>query len=100
MASYDARRVQEVLSEIEDGVRPVQKSMLPRGVAGFVNMNTRQGVYGEDFQDSFRENTRHHEIAHALGIRDEYQADLYALSKTGKTEYVRGPFYRPPINLN
>lgn len=41
-----------------------------------------------------------HEEAHAQGIINEYKADCYAAYKTGKPEYIRGPFYRQPLNLN
>ncbi|MFH1802338.1 MAG: hypothetical protein ABH864_02695 [archaeon] len=92
--------VQERLSALELRLEPVQNSKLIPGTAGHVNMNTGRGIYGAEFQDPFSTNTQHHEFAHILGIRDEHQADIWALYKTGKPEYVRGPFYKPPINLN
>lgn len=96
--------IQGKLSELEERVRPAARSTLPDGVAGQVDSRTGEGSYGIDFQSPFSENTMHHEMAHALGVADgsprgEYLADIYALWKTGKTDYVRGPFYRPPINL-
>jgi hypothetical protein len=42
----------------------------------------------------------HHESGHALGLIHEDKTDRYAAYKTAKPEFIRGPFYRPPINLN
>ena len=107
--TYHSELVQEKLSEIEKLVVPIPSSTLPKNVSGFVNPGTQsgeglRGFYGADSQSDYSEFVKHHELAHAFGIdgspRGEYLADTYAASRTGNPNLIRGPFYRPPINLN
>ncbi|MBU1050925.1 MAG: hypothetical protein KJ718_00010 [Nanoarchaeota archaeon] len=95
---------QQKLSAIEEKIQPVPKSTLPKNIAGFVRSGTQtgeglRGEYGTDFPSPFTLNTMYHEQGHAFGIKDEHQADLYAAGRTGNPYLIRGPFYRPPINL-
>jgi len=103
---YDRNNLLERLAEREKRVVPVLNSEFPREVLGYFSPSGKRGAYGKDHQQILVEHLKHHEnLAHnILGIdgspHGEHLADSYAAERTGNTDLIRGPFYRPPINLN
>lgn len=97
---YQRNTLLEKLNEVDSKISEISNSSLPSGVSGFYSPSADEGAVGRDLPEPYKTFVRQHEIGHALGLRDEYQTDLYAAARTGHPEFIRGPFYKPPLRNN
>lgn len=96
---YNVQNQQTFFNNIENSVKPTQGSNLP-GADGIAYMHDNHGEFNKDLPEPYRTFVNRHEVAHLLGSIDEYKTDLRAAAETGHIEFVRGPFYRPPLRSN
>ena|SRR3989344_7064590 len=94
---YPINAPENQIQQIENSVQPTSRSNLPSGADGVFYMHNSKGEYDKDLPEPYKTFVRQHEIRHGFGEHDEYKADVMAAAETGHLEYVRGPFYRPPL---
>mgnify|MGYP001601560032 CR=1 FL=1 len=87
----------------EAKIKPSFSSNFPDNISGFFNTSTKTGEVNKELPSAYQGFVFYHEFAHAHGTdgtpRGEYLADAEAAEKTARPEYIRGPFYSPPICL-
>jgi len=82
------------------------RAELGQSVQGFYTNNTAtvandlEYKHGAYFGTVRTHEHVHHEFGTGGDAHGEYLTDILTAWQTGHSEFIRGPFYRPPINLN
>ena len=87
----------------ENGIQPTFSSSFSEAVLGLFEPGYKKGRVDQELPSPIQGFVFYHEYAHSHGRdgspHEEYRADVEAAERTARPEYIRGPFYQPPICL-
>jgi hypothetical protein len=83
-------------------IKPESRTSQISGTYGHFSPGFNSGMYDKTLPMPFQQHVKGHEQLHANGVIDgspqgEYWADAIQAERNARPEYIRGPFYRPPI---